>query len=88
MRKFKEHHDNFRLGELTLPAENPFGQSCYDATWILSLALNQTITSTYTEHFCIIITFNCSFFNYILSSKHIYFLFVLIMYIIIIFIIM
>ena len=46
MRKFQEHHDNFKLGNLTLPAENPLGQSCYDATWILSLALNRTIAST------------------------------------------
>ena len=39
--KFRQHYDNFAfdLGE-----PNRAGQDCYDATWILALALNNTLT--------------------------------------------
>ena len=33
--------------EETLGAENAFGQDCYDAIWILALALNKTMNGTY-----------------------------------------
>ena len=36
--------------EETLGTENDFGQDCYDAIWILALALNKTMNgkATYT----------------------------------------
>ena len=43
-RRFAEHFRNFEA--VNLPADNPLGPSCYDATWILALALNKTIKGT------------------------------------------
>jgi len=42
--KFADHYENFEA--VSLPVENPFGQSCYDAIWILALALEKTIDGT------------------------------------------
>ena len=39
---FDEHFHNFTDADLGPP--NLFGQACYDATWILALALNNTLT--------------------------------------------
>ena len=39
---FRQHYDNFAAANLGEP--NRFGQDCYDATWILALALNNTLT--------------------------------------------
>ena len=39
---FRQHYDNFAVADLEEP--NRFGQDCYDATWILALALNNTLT--------------------------------------------
>ena len=39
---FRQHYDNFAVADLGEP--NRFGQDCYDATWILALALNNTLT--------------------------------------------
>ena len=39
---FHQHYDSFtvaNLGEV-----NRVGQNCYDATWVLALALNNTLT--------------------------------------------
>jgi len=49
---FDKHLQNFTAAQLGDPLE--YGQACYDATWILALALNNTLTgmqrydSTYT----------------------------------------
>ena len=40
--KFRQHYNNFTVANLREP--NRFGQDCYDATWILALALNNTLT--------------------------------------------
>ena len=40
--KFRQHYDNFVVANLRGP--NRAGQDCYDATWILALALNNTLT--------------------------------------------
>ena len=40
--KFRQHYDSFTVANLGDP--NRFGQNCYDATWILALALNDTLT--------------------------------------------
>ena len=40
--KFRQHYDNFSVANLGEP--NRFGQDCYDAPWILALALNNTLT--------------------------------------------
>jgi len=45
MKKFTEHHKAFDAA--LLAEENVFGQPCYDATWILALALQNTIKSMY-----------------------------------------
>jgi len=42
--KFTDHHKSFE--PVSLPVENPLGQSCYDAIWILALALEKTIDGT------------------------------------------
>ena len=42
--RFADHHETFE--PVSLPVENPFGQSCYDAIWILALALEKTIDGT------------------------------------------
>ena len=42
--RFAEHHETFQ--PVRLAVENPFGQSCYDAIWILALALDRTIDGT------------------------------------------
>ena len=39
---FTQHYNNFTVANLGEP--NRFGQDCYDATWILALALNNTLT--------------------------------------------
>jgi len=39
---FDEHYRNFPASLLGPP--NRFGQDCYDAAWILALALNNTLT--------------------------------------------
>ena len=39
---FNEHYENFTAAELGAPLI--YGQACYDATWILALALNNTLT--------------------------------------------
>jgi len=49
---FDRHLQTFTAAQLGEPLE--YGQACYDATWILALALNNTLTgmqrydSTYT----------------------------------------
>ena len=40
--KFRQHYNSFTVANLGEP--NRFGQNCYDATWILALALNNTLT--------------------------------------------
>ena len=40
--KFRQHYDSFTVANLGEP--NRFGQDCYDAAWILALALNNTLT--------------------------------------------
>ena len=45
--RFDVHYNNFvRDFDVDLGPPNRFGQDCYDATWILALALNNTITGT------------------------------------------
>ena len=39
---FTQHYNNFSVAKLGEP--NRVGQDCYDATWILALALNNTLT--------------------------------------------
>ena len=39
---FRQHYDSFTVANLGEP--NRVGQNCYDATWILALALNNTLT--------------------------------------------
>ena len=39
---FRQHYDSFSVADLGEPSR--FGQDCYDATWILALALNNTLT--------------------------------------------
>ena len=39
---FTQHYNNFTVAKLGEP--NRFGQDCYDAAWILALALNNTLT--------------------------------------------
>lgn len=39
---FDKHVQNFTAAQLGDPLE--YGQACYDATWILALALNNTLT--------------------------------------------
>ena len=39
---FRQHYDSFTVANLGEP--NRFGQDCYDAAWILALALNNTLT--------------------------------------------
>ena len=47
--KFDQHYDNFSVADLGEP--NRFGQDCYDATWILALALNNTLTGMMVQLF-------------------------------------
>ena len=42
-KKFEEHYAG---NEKVLGAVNAFGQDCYDAIWILALALNKTMNGT------------------------------------------
>ena len=39
---FTQHYNNFTIANLGEP--NRAGQNCYDAAWILALALNNTLT--------------------------------------------
>ena len=39
---FRQHYNNFSVANLGEP--NRAGQDCYDATWILAVALNNTLT--------------------------------------------
>ena len=47
--KFRQHYDNFAAANLGEP--NRAGQNCYDATWILALALNNTLTGMMVQLF-------------------------------------
>ena len=46
---FHQHYDKFDDADLGEP--NRFGQDCYDATWILALALNNTLTGMMVQLF-------------------------------------
>ena len=47
--KFRQHYDNFSVANLGEP--NRFCQNCYDTTWILALALNNTLTGMMVQLF-------------------------------------
>ena len=47
--EFNRHYQDYNV--TTLAPESPFGQACYDAIWILTLALNNTINGKKSSSF-------------------------------------